>query len=65
MENKINNNCDGRGCRVYIRPFDRRVNPVFAEMYAKRYDFQKMVSFAYLFLDKVVEKERQMEKKFS
>lgn len=58
MENKINNNCDGRGCRVYIRPFDRRIDPILAKVLPKGYDIQKMVSSPYLFLDKVVEKKR-------
>lgn len=58
MENKINNNCDGRGCRVYIRPFDRRIKPVYSKVSSKRHDIQKMVSSPYLFLDKVVAKKR-------
>jgi len=58
MESKIKNNCDGRGCRIYIRSFDSRINPVYSQVLPKRYDIKKMVYSTYIFLDKVVEKKR-------
>ena len=53
MENKIKNSCDGRGCRIYILPIDRRFKPVYSKVLPKRYDIQKILPTSYLSLDKV------------
>jgi len=53
MENKIKNSCDGRGCRIYILPIDRRFKPVYSKVLPKRYDIQKILYHVSVFLDKV------------
>jgi hypothetical protein len=57
MENKINdinNSCNGRGCRIYILPLDRRIKPIYSKVLSKRYDIQKMVFISIVSLDKMV-----------
>ena len=64
MEKEIKNNCGGkRGCSVVIiLPHDSGIEPVLSSMYGIRNDIQKILSLAHISLDKVVEKEGQMDK---
>jgi hypothetical protein len=59
MKNKINNSCNGRGCKIrIILPNNGKLINASDEVYGKRYDIQKILPTVNTFSYKIVEKKR-------
>ena len=62
MENKINDSCGGRGCRVIILTHDSGIKPIYSNMFSTKYGFPKILSLVNISLDEKLEKEESLEK---
>lgn len=60
---KFKNKCGGkRGCEITLLPTDSSIKPILSRMYGTRNDISKILSVAYISLDKIMAQERQMDK---
>lgn len=64
MNYDTRNSCGKRrGCEIYTTlPYDGKFKPVYSRVYGTRNDTKKVLSLAYISLDKELEEKRQVEK---